>query len=84
MTIQFADKSVPYLAFIQDVAAHLAYNLKQDNSDPEYISQNQAFRIFGRKQVERWRNAGKVSPIRRLRKLEYRTAELRLLQRTGV
>ena len=83
MTLQFADKSVPYRVFIQDIAAQLAYNLKQDNSDPEYISQNQAFRIFGRKQVERWRNTGKVSPTRRKHKLEYRTADLRLLQRTG-
>lgn len=83
MTLQFADKSVPYRVFIQDVAAQLAYNLRQDNSDPEYISQNHAFRLFGRKQVERWRNTGKVSPIRRVQKLEYRTADLRLLQRTG-
>ena len=83
MTLQFSDKSVPYRVFIQDVSAQIAYNLREDNSDPEYISQNQAFRTFGRKQVERWRNTGKVSPIRRVQKLEYRTADLRLLQRTG-
>ena len=83
MFLQFSDKSVPYRVFVQDVAAQLASYLNQDNEDPEYISQNQAFRIFGRKQVERWRNTGKVSPIRRVQKLEYRTADLRLLQRTG-
>lgn len=82
MTFQFGDKSVPYRVFIKDMAAQLAYNLKEDKGDPEYITQNQAFRMFGRKQVERWRNTGKVSPIRRMHRLEYRTADLRLLQRT--
>ena len=82
MFLHFADKSIPYRVFIQDVAAQLAYNLRQDNLDPEYISQNQAFRLFGRKQVERWRNSGKISPLRRGQRLEYRTADLRLLQRT--
>lgn len=83
MTFQFADKCVPYRVFIRDVAAQIAYYLRQDISDPEFISQNEAFRIFGRKQVERWRNTGKISPTRRGGKLEYRTADLRLLQRTG-
>ena len=81
MMIQFADKSIPYRVFVQDVAAQLAYNLKEDGSDPEFISQNQAFKIFGRRRVERWRNTGMVTPIRHLQKLEYRMADLRLLQR---
>lgn len=68
--LQFSDKSVPYGVFVKDVA------------DPEYISQRKAYEIFGRRNVERWRRQGKVSPCKRPGKLEYRTADLRLLQRT--
>lgn len=84
MNIQFVDKCVPYRVFVRDVAAQLAYNLRQDSADPEYISQRQAFTIFGRRQVERWRDTGLVSPLRRMQRLEYRTADLRLLQRTYI
>lgn len=80
--LQFADKSVPYRVFIRDVAAEVVSLLKQDSVLPEYISQRQAFSIFGRGNVERWRRLGKTSPCKRPGKLEYRTAELRLLQRT--
>lgn len=68
--LQFSDKSVPYGVFVKDEA------------DPEYISQRKAYEIFGRRNVERWRRQGKVSPCKRPGKLEYRTADLRLLQRT--
>ena len=80
--LQFADKSVPYQVFVEDVAAKVVYMLKQDKSDPEYVSQRKAFEIFGRRNVERWRKQGKVSPCKRPGKLEYLTADLRLLQRT--
>lgn len=80
--IQFADKSVPYRVFIDDLAAKVADLLKKDKADPEYISQRKAFDMFGRANVERWRRQGKVSPCKRPGKLEYRTADLRLLQRT--
>ena len=80
--IHFVDKSVPYRVFVKDVAAEVAVLLRQSKDDPEYISQNKAFAIFGRANVERWRRQGKVSPCKRPGKLEYRTADLRLLQRT--
>lgn len=80
--LQFADKSVPYGVFLKDVAAEVVHLLKKDDADPDYVSQRKAFEMFGRRNVERWRRQGKVSPCKRPGKLEYRTADLRLLQRT--
>lgn len=80
--LQFADKSVPYGVFIKDVAAEVVNLLKKDDADPDYVSQRKAFEMFGRRNVERWRRQGKVSPGKRPGKLEYRTSDLRQLQRT--
>lgn len=80
--LQFADKSVPYGVFVKDVAAEVVHLLKKDDADPDYVSQRKAFEMFGRRNVERWRKQGKVSPCKRPGKVEYRTADLRLLQRT--
>ncbi len=82
MTIQFADKSVKYSTFLDDVAAKVVALLKKDANDPEYISQRKAFEIFGRRNVERWRRLGRVKPSKRPGKVEYKTSDLRLLQRT--
>lgn len=80
--LQFADKSVPYGVFVKDVAAEVVHLLKKDDADPDYVSQRKAFEMFGRRNVERWRRKGEVSPCKRPGKVEYRTADLRLLQRT--
>ncbi|MBD5267967.1 MAG: hypothetical protein HDS41_07335 [Bacteroides sp.] len=80
--IQFPDKSVPYRVFVQNVAAEVVNLLKKDKQDPEYVSQRKAFEIFGRRNVERWRRQGRITPRKRPGKLEYLTADLRLLQRT--
>lgn len=80
--LQFADKSVSYGVFVKDVAAEVVHLLKKDDADPDYVSQRKAFEMFGRRNVERWRKQGKVSPCKRPGKVEYRTADLRLLQRT--
>lgn len=81
MTIQFSDKSVPYRVFVKAIAAEIVHLLKKDDADPDYISQRKAFEMFGRRNVERWRKQGKVNPCKRPGKVEYRTADLRLLQR---
>lgn len=80
--LPFTDKSVPYRVLVDDIAARVVALLKKDQSDPEFISQRRAFDIFGRRNVERWRRLGKVKPCKRPGKLEYRTSDLRLLQRT--
>ena len=37
--------------------------------------------MFGRRNVERWRKQGLIEPSKRPGRLEYRTSELRYLQR---
>ena len=79
--LNFPDKCVRYSTFFNDVAAKVVHMIKQDANDPEFISQNKAFQMFGRGNVERWRKQGKVLAYKRPGKVEYRTADLRLLQR---
>ena len=75
------DKCVRYSTFLNDVAAKVVHMIKQDANDPEFISQNKAFQMFGRGNVERWRKQGKVKAYKRPGKVEYRTADLRRQQR---
>ncbi len=79
--INLPDKYVGYAAFLKDVAATVVYMVRQDADDPEFISQRRAFAIFGRRNVERWRKNGLVECFKRPGKVEFRTADLRLLQR---
>lgn len=80
--LEFSNRLVKYEDFLNDIAARVVKLLKCDSNDPEYISQRQAFEMFGRANVERWKKQGKIVPCKRPGKVEYRTAELRLLQRT--
>lgn len=82
MQLQFSDKMVSYATFVNDVAARLADMIAESRADPEVISQREAYRIFGRGNVDRWRRQGRISPCKRPGKVEYLTRELRLLQRT--
>lgn len=77
--MQFADRVVPYEVFVTDLAERVADRMKPG---PEFICQNEAFRQFGRANVERWRRTGKIQPHKRPGKVEYRTADLRRLQAT--
>lgn len=80
--IQFPDKLVSYETFMSDLSARVARMMKSDVADPEYISQRKAYAAFGRRNVERWKRNGKIQPYKRPGKIEYRMADLRLLQRT--
>ncbi len=80
--IQFADRLVTYETFMTDLTARLARVLRSDAADPESISQRQAYSIFGRRNIDRWKHTGKITPSKRPGKVEYRMADLRLLQRT--
>ena len=75
--MQFDDRVVPYEVFITDLAERVAERIKPQR---EFISQNEAFRQFGRANVERWRRKGQLEPHKRPGKIEYRTADLRRLQ----
>ncbi len=79
--LQFLDHLISYDTFLNDVAARVVRLLKSDSNDPEFVSQRKAYEMFGRRNVERWRRQGKIEPCKRPGKLEYRTADLRLLQR---
>ena len=46
--LNFSDKCVRYSTFLNDVAAKVVHMIKQDANDPEFISQNKAFQMFGR------------------------------------
>lgn len=81
--INFSDKLVPYEVFLNDLASRVVCYLKHDRNDPEFVSQRQAYKMFGRRNVERWRREGKVEPCKRPGKVEYSTAELRTLQRVS-
>lgn len=80
--LKFLDLEIHYDAFVKDLSARIVNQLKNDRNDPEFISQRTAFKIFGRSNVERWRRQGKVTPHMRPGKVEYKTADLRFLQRT--
>lgn len=80
--LQFLDHLIPYDTFLNDLAARIVKLLETDHDDPEYVSQRKTYQMFGRRNVERWKRQGKIVPCKRPGKVEYRTAELRFLQRT--
>lgn len=80
-TIEFSDHLIPYQTFLTDIATLVVKMLKAEEGDPDYITQNTAFKMFGRGNVERWKREGKVKPSIRPGKVEYRTSELRFLHR---
>lgn len=80
ITIQFPDRMVSYETFMTDLASRIANQLKQAEADPDTISQRKAYSIFGRANVDRWRRQGRIEPCKHGGKLEYRTADLRMLQ----
>lgn len=81
MQIVFSDKVVSYDTFINDICARLASFMQNDKNDPVMISQRQAYKLFGRSNVDRWRKKGLVKPCVRPGKVEYPTSKLRTLQR---
>jgi len=78
----FDNKSVSFETFVQNVAAKLASFLKEDEGDSEYISTREAYKRFGRGNVERWRKQGKIQPCKRPGKIEYQLSLLKELSRT--
>ena len=79
--LHFTDHLIPYDTFLNDIASRVVRLLKSDADDPEFVSQRKAYEMFGRRNVERWRRLVLVQSFKRPGKVEYRTADLRLLQR---
>lgn len=82
LTIDSENKSVSYDTFVRDIATSVVNILEEVRNEPEFINQSQAYSMFGRANVDRWRRKGKIEPCKRPGKVEYRTSELRALQRT--
>ncbi len=80
LTLDFSDKTVTYDTFVHDVASSVVRMLAEVRNEPEIISQRQAYAMFGRGNVDRWRKQGRIEPCKRPGKIEYRTAELHRLQ----
>ena len=66
-SIQFIDHEVPYDVFLNDLVNKLVQALKDTHDDPEFISQRKAYKLFGRRNVDRWRRQGKVVCYKRRR-----------------
>ncbi len=79
MTITFSDKEVSYDKFLNDLALRVVNMMKNESAKPEYVSQREASRLFGRANVERWRKNGQIDIIKRPGKIEYRYTELKRL-----
>lgn len=79
MTIDFTDMEVSYDKFINDVASRMVAIMREQSEKPEFVSQREASRLFGRANVERWRRTGKIEPVMRPGKMEYRYNELQKL-----
>ena len=80
MQIQFPDRMVTYDVFMSDLANRIAEKLLCIREHPEVISQRAAYREFGKTNVQRWLRQGKLHPCKRIGKVEYSTAELRIAQ----
>ena len=80
MQIQFPDRIVTYDVFMSDLANRIAEKLLCIREHPEVISQRAAYREYGKANVQRWLRQGKLHPCKRIGKVEYSTAELRMAQ----
>ncbi len=76
MTIAFTDMEVSYDKFINDVASRMVAIMREEARKPEFVSQREASRLFGRANVERWRDRGLVKPIKRPGRMDYRYTDL--------
>lgn len=80
MQIQFPDRMVTYDVFMSDLATRIAEKIISIREQPDVISQRAAYREYGKQNVQRWLRQGKLHPCKRIGKVEYSTAELRMAQ----
>jgi hypothetical protein len=62
--LQFIDKTVTFEQFVDALATKVALRIHQVEKGQLEISQAQAFKLFGRADVERWVKNGKLVPSR--------------------
>ena len=59
--LQFSDQSVTFDQFVDMLATKVALRIHQGQLE---ISQAQAYKLFGRADVERWVRSGNLEPVR--------------------
>jgi hypothetical protein len=62
--LQFADLTVTFEQFVDLLATKVALRIHQVEKGQLEISQAQAYRLFGRADVDRWIKNGKLHPSR--------------------
>lgn len=62
--ITFMDKTVTFDLFVNELATKIALRIHQVEKGQLEVSQAQAFKMFGRADVERWIKNGKLKPCR--------------------
>ncbi|MBQ9170741.1 MAG: hypothetical protein IJ148_08000 [Bacteroidaceae bacterium] len=62
--LHFADQTVTFDNFVDALATKVALRMHQVEKGQLEISQSQAFKMFGRADVERWIKSGKLQPVR--------------------
>ena len=62
--LQFADQTVTFEQFVDMLATKVALRIHQVEKGQLEISQAQAYKLFGRGDVERWVRSGNLEPVR--------------------
>ena len=62
--LEFINKSVTFEQFVDVLATKVALSIHQMEKGQLEISQAQAYKLFGRADVERWVKSGKIEPVR--------------------
>ena len=62
--LEFTDKSVTFEQFVDFFATKVALRIHQIEKGELEVSQAQAYKLFGRADVERWIRNGKLHPVR--------------------
>ena len=66
--------------YLADMAKKMAEYIKEVQKDPEFISQNKAYKMFGKNNIERWKTLRLITPRIEIGKMLYKTSILRKLQ----
>lgn len=75
--IRFQNIDIPYERLIDDIARRVSYYMTSNQTPPPILSQRQAYRYFGRANVQKWIQSGKLLPISRTKgKISYKTADI--------
>jgi len=79
MTV-ICDESVTFEQFVDSLATKVALRIHQIEKGEFEVSQTQAYKMFGKADVQRWIKSGKIEPVRiSPGKKRYRVVDLQRL-----